>query len=52
MPNIWSNQAYMQGFASYYISFKRYIKMFDQIEIYEYVSEVIVKTSYQNPTRE
>ena len=33
MPNIWYNQAYVQGFDYEYISFKNSINMFERMEI-------------------
>ena len=33
------------------ISFKKYINMFEQMDIDEYVYEGLVETSYKKPTR-
>ena len=35
MPNIWSNQAYVQGSYCETIYFKKYVKMFEHMEIDE-----------------
>ena len=46
MPNIWSNQAYVQGFYCKYISFKKAVNMFERMEIYESIYEGVVTPSY------
>ena len=35
MPNIWSKQAYVQGSYCETIYFKKYVKMFEHMEIDE-----------------
>ena len=37
MPNIWSKQAYVQGFDCKSISFKKYVNMFERMEISKYI---------------
>ena len=50
MTNSWFKQAYVQGFYSKYISFKK-INMFERINISESIYEVVVEPSYKNYTR-
>ena len=52
MPNKWSKQAYVQGFDCEYISFKKAVNMFEQMDIAEYIYEVLVEPSYEKSTRE
>ena len=42
MPNIWYNQAYVQGFYCGYILFKNAVNMFELIEIAEYIYKDVV----------
>ena len=51
MPNIWSKQAYVQGFGCEYISLKKAVNMFEQMEISEYIYECLVEPSYKNLQR-
>ena len=51
MPNIWSKQAYVQGFDCEYITFKKAINMFESIYISESFYEGVVEPSYKKPTR-
>ena len=39
--NSWSKQAFVQGFYCEYISFKKPINTFDQIDISEYIMKVL-----------
>ena len=41
-PNIWYKQAYVQGFDCEYISFKKYVYMFERTETTEYIYEGVV----------
>ena len=43
MPNIWSNQSYVQVFDCEYISFKKYVNMFEQMDIAESIHEGVVE---------
>ena len=52
MPNIWYKQAYVQGFYCEYISFKKYVNMFEQMDIAESIYKSIVEPSYKKSTRE
>ena len=51
MPNGWYKQAYVQGFDCGFISFKKYVNMFERMEIAEYIYEGIVEPSYKKTTR-
>ena len=51
MPNIWSRQAYVQGFYCESITFKKAVNMFERMEIAESIYEGVVKPSYKKPTR-
>ena len=51
MPNIWSKQAYDQGFDCEPILLKKLVNMFEQMNIAEYIHEGVVETYYKNPTR-
>ena len=46
MPNSWSKKAYVQSFDWKNISLKKFVNMFDQMEIYESIYEGVVKSSY------
>ena len=48
MPNSWSKQAYVQGFDCEYISFKKAVNMFEQMDIAEYIYEDVAEPSYKN----
>ena len=48
MPNIWSKQAYVQGFDCKYILFKNSVNMFESMEIEEYIYRGVVKPFYKN----
>ena len=55
MPNIWSKQAYVQGFDCETISLKKDVNMFDRIEISETIYECVLTPYYyklvgQNPS--
>ena len=45
MPNIWSKQAYVQGFDYEYITFKSSVSMFEHMEIVESIYEGLVEPS-------
>ena len=47
MPNIWSRQAYVQGFDCEYITFKKAVNMFDNMEISYSICEGVVEHSYK-----
>ena len=46
MPNRWSRQAYIQGFDCESINFKKYVNMFERMEIAEYIYKGVVEPSY------
>ena len=46
MPNSWYKQAYVQGFDCEYISSKKSVKMFEQMDIAESMYEVVAEPSY------
>ena len=46
MPNSWSKQAYVQGFDYKYISLKKYVNMFEQIDISGFIYEGVLEPSY------
>ena len=46
MPNIWYKQACVQGFDCKSISFKKYVNMFEQMEIAGSIYEGVVEPSY------
>ena len=48
MPNRWSKQVYVQGFDCEYISFKKAVNMFEQMDIAEYIYEDVAEPSYKN----
>ena len=50
MLKIWSKQAYIQGFDCESINFKRYVNMFERMEIAESIYEGVVEPSYKKPT--
>ena len=47
VPNRWSRQAYVKGFDCEYITFKKAVNMFDRMEIFESIYEVVVEPSYK-----
>ena len=47
IPNIWSKQAYVQGFDCESISLKMTLNMFEHIEIDESIYECVVTPSYK-----
>ena len=51
MINSWFRQAYEQGFDCESINFKKYVNMFEPMEIAESIYEVVVEPSYKKPTR-
>ena len=51
MTNIWSRQAYVQGFDCEFISFKISVNMFERMEISESIYEGVVTPSYKKNTR-
>ena len=51
MPNIWSNKVYVQGFFCESILLKKFVKMFEQMEISESIYEGVVKKYYKKSTR-
>ena len=50
MINIWYKQAYVQGFDSKSISFKKDVNIYECMEILEYIYEGVVEPSYKKPT--
>ena len=48
MPNIWSKQAYVQGFYFRSILFKKAANMFERMEIAESIHGGLVEPSYKN----
>ena len=48
ISNIWSKQAYVQGFDFETISLKRVVNMFEHKEISESIYEGVLTTSYKN----
>ena len=48
MPTSWSKQEYLKGFDGESISFQEAVNMFDQMEIAEYIYEVVLEPSYKN----
>ena len=46
MPNTWYKQAYVQRFDCKYISFKKYVNMFERMETTESIYEGVVEPSY------
>ena len=51
MLNIWSRQAYVQGFDFESITFEKSVSMFECMEIAEFIYEVVVEPSYKKTTR-
>ena len=51
MPNIWSRQAYVQGFYCESITFKKAVNLFDRMEISESIYEGVLEFSYKQPTQ-
>ena len=51
IPNSWSNKAYVQGFDFESILYKKYVIMFEQMEISESIYKGVVDTSYKKPTQ-
>ena len=47
MPNIWSRQAYVRGFGCESFTFKKYINMFEHMEIAESIYKCVVEPSYK-----
>ena len=47
MPNSWSKKSYVQGFDCEYISFNKYVNMFERIEITESIYKGVVELSYK-----
>ena len=50
MINIWYKQAYVQGFDSKSVSFKKDVNMFECMEIVKSIYEGVVEPSYKKPT--
>ena len=48
MPNILIKQEYVQAFDWESITFKASVKMFEHMEIVEYIYEGVVEPSYKN----
>ena len=46
MHNSWSKQACVQGFDYKYIPFKKYVNMFEQIDISGFIYEGVLEPSY------
>ena len=51
MPNSWSRQAYVQGFDCEYITVKKYVNMFESMEITKSIYKGVVEPSYKKNTR-
>ena len=51
MPNLWSKQAYAQGFYCECITLKGAINMFDRLEFFESVDEGVVEPSCKKSTK-
>ena len=51
IPNSWSKHAYVQGFDCESITLKKYVNMFECMEISESIYKVVVEPSYKKPTR-
>ena len=49
MINSWYIQAYVQDFDCESINFKKYVNMFERIEISKSIYEGVVEPSYKNP---
>ena len=47
MPNSWSKQAYVQGFAWKYITIEKSVNVFGRMDITEYIYEGTVESSYK-----
>ena len=52
MPNIWSKQAYVQGFDCKSISFKKAVNMFEHMDISECIYEGVIEYFYKKTTQE
>ena len=52
MPNIWSKQAYVQGFDFESITFKKSVNMFERMEISESIYKGVLEPSYKKHIRE
>ena len=50
MSNRWSKQAYVQGFGCESTSFKNHVKMFESMEITEYIYKGVVEPYYKKTT--
>ena len=50
MPNSWSKQAYVKVLDCEYISFKKYVNMFELMDIFESIYEGVVEPSYKKST--
>ena len=48
MPNMWSKQAYVQGFDCESILFKNAVNVSDRMEIAESIYKGVVELSYKN----
>ena len=51
MTNIWSIQAHVQGFDCEFITFKKYINMFERMEIAESIYGDVVEPPHKKTTR-
>ena len=51
MPNSWYKHAYVQGFDSESITFRKAVNMFERMEITESIYEGVVELSYKKPPR-
>ena len=47
MPNSWYKKDYVQGIDCKYIWFKKYVNMFERMEIAESIYEGVVEPSYK-----
>ena len=52
IPNSWYKQTYVKGFDCESITFKKYLNMFERMEIFESIYEGVVELSYKKITRE
>ena len=47
MPNSWNKQAYVKVFDCKYVTFKKYLNMFERMEVMESIYEGVVEPSYK-----
>ena len=51
MNNIWSKQAYVQGFEYKSITLKKAVDMFERLESAQYIYKGVVENFYKRSTR-